>query len=101
MYDAKLYKFIRNNYIDWESIEFEILDTLNFEKHEHARMYEHHFIDMYDSIANGTNTIRAYISQKEKTMIRTNKRRALRALGLRPLQVPTNFMGVIQYIQLI
>jgi hypothetical protein len=67
-YYYQIYKYIRENNIDWNDIIIE--DIYNEELDERndllRRQTEQKYIDKYDSKNNGLNTINAYITEEEK-----------------------------------
>ena len=55
-YNRKLYKYIRDNNLDFNNLTFKILKD-NIETEELAKKYETTFIIFYNSIDNGCNHI--------------------------------------------
>jgi len=67
-YYYEIYKYIRDNNIDWDDITIE--DIYNKELDEKnnllRRQTEQKYIDEFDSKNNGLNTINAYITEEER-----------------------------------
>jgi hypothetical protein len=72
-YNVPLYKYIRDNHIDFNIIEVEVLEEIenlfltNKENEINARKREQYHIDIQDEIVGGNllNDIRAYITEEE------------------------------------
>jgi len=76
-YYCHIYKYIRENNVDWNDIIIE--DIYNQELNEKnkllKRQTEQIYIDKYDSKNNGLNTINAYITKEErKEQLKKNNR---------------------------
>jgi len=55
VYNLKLYTFIRENNIDFNELEFQILSQFNMKSKSHALKHERYWMEKYDSIKNGLN----------------------------------------------
>ncbi len=55
-YNCLMYKYIRDNNINWNNIEFEIIDTVSCENIKEAWQLEAYYIGKHDSIIKGQNT---------------------------------------------
>ena len=62
-YNFKLYKFVRNNEINFDTLEFTVLNTMDI---EYPKISEQMYINFYNSIENGLNDRNAYTSQEYK-----------------------------------
>ena len=70
-YNYKVYKYIRNNNI---KIELEVIETYNVNcSNKLQRLVEQYYIDMYNSINNGLNTLRAYSNLKKMKKVWAKK----------------------------
>lgn len=65
-YNKKLYKFIRNNKIPWDSLEFEVIQEDMFDSKEDILKQETFWICFFNSIELGQNERSAWISEEEK-----------------------------------
>ena len=67
-YNYGIYKYIRENNIDWDNIIIEDIYTqeLNEKNDLFKRQTEQKYIDEYDSKNNGLNTYNAYITKEER-----------------------------------
>ncbi len=63
--NSPVHKFIRDNNIDFETIQFEIISKMHFKTKEHAWKHERYWIESYDAIENGQNEILPWKSKKE------------------------------------
>jgi len=68
VYNYKIYKYIRENNIDWNDITIEYIYTHELDEKDNLlkRQIEQKYIDEFDSINNGLNTINAYITDEQK-----------------------------------
>ncbi len=64
-YNYPVYKFIRQNNINWDTIEFEIISQMHFKNEEHAWKNESFWMLRYDSIENGQNDRLSYRDREE------------------------------------
>ena len=67
-YNYQVYKYIRENNIDWNNIIIENIYTQELDERNDLlrRQTEQKYIDEYDSKNNGLNTYNAYITEEEK-----------------------------------
>jgi len=67
-YNCEIYKYIRENNIDWNNIIIENIYTQKLDEKNNLlrRQTEQKYIDKYDSKNNGLNTINAYITEEER-----------------------------------